>query len=301
VTDFYPQRAALARPSHHWRDAHGTWHTMELPTRSNSSGRTKLAFDRHDNAYVVLPDARIMAATARSGWRDWRIVFAAADVDNVSELILDRQRLERDGVLTVAYQEPGVPSGAPSAFRIADFRLGTGRRDRPRSTRPEAAPRPFEGTSGDASNLALNRAGTGFPSAFADDHQPALPPPLLNDGNLGTFWVSAGIQAGEGPTPEHPVHAGVDLGAPKLIAEVTMIPRAGFGPRAYTVEVSVDGEAWTQVASEPAAANGEVTTRFAPVTARHVRLRMTGGWDRIQPPRNVQVAELEVRASARPT
>jgi BNR repeat-containing family member/F5/8 type C domain len=296
VSDFYPQRAALAAPSHHWRDRQGEWHSMELPTRSNSSGRTKLAFDRHDNAYVVLPDARIMAATARSGWRDWRLVFAASDVDNVSELIYDRQRLRKDGVLTVAYQEPGVPRDAPSAYRIADFRLGTGQPDRPRSTEPEAAPVPFEGTADDASNLALNRTGTGFPAAFADDAQPSFPPSLANDGNLSTFWVSAGTQAGQGPTPEHPVHVGVDLGEPKRIGEVTMIPRPGFGPRAYTVEVSDDGQAWTQVAAEPDAPNDAVTSEFAAVTARHVRLRMTAGWDRIQPPRNVQVAELEVRA-----
>jgi hypothetical protein len=295
VSDFYPQRAALARPSHHWRDRDGSWHTMELPTRSNSSGRTKLAFDRHDTAYVVLPDARIMAATARSGWTDWKLVFEARDVDNVSELIFDRQRLERDGVLTVAYQEPGVPRNAPSAFRIADFRLGTGQGDRPKSTVPEAAPVPFEGTANDASNLALNRTGSGFPAAFADDHQAAFPPALLNDGNVGTFWVSAGTQAGQGPSPEHPIHAGVDLGAAKRIGEVTMIPRPAFGPTAYTVEVSGDGATWTEVAAVPAAPNDVVTTRFAPVTARHVRLRMTGAWDRIQPPRNVQVAELELR------
>jgi BNR repeat-containing family member len=147
VSDFYPQRAALARPSHHWRDARGTWHTVELPTRSNSSGRTKLAFDRHDTAYVVLPDARIMAATARSGWSDWTLVFAAADVEAVSELIVDRQRLRRDGVLTVAYQEPGVPAGAPSAFRIADFRLGGGGPDRPKAVEPEAEPVPYEGSA----------------------------------------------------------------------------------------------------------------------------------------------------------
>ena len=296
VSDFYPQRAALARPSHHWRDSHGRWHTLELPTRSNSSGRTKLAFDRHDNAYVVLPDARIVAATARSGWRDWRLVFAANDVENVSELIIDRQRLRKDGVLTVAYQEPGVPLHAPSAYRIADFRLGSRQRDKGRSVAPEAPPVPFEGTADDASNLALNRSGTGHPAAFADDHQAAFPAALANDGNLGTFWVSAGTQAGQGPSPDHPIHVGVDLGAPARVGEVTMIPRPGFGPSAYTVEVSRDGETWTQVAEVPAAPNDSATTRFAPVTARHVRLRTTGGWDRVQPPRNVQVAELELRA-----
>jgi hypothetical protein len=81
------------------------WHTFELPYHSGTSGRTKLLFDNHDTAFLILPDARIAAATAEHGWEDWRIVWGAEDVDNVSELIYDRQRLQHDGVLSVAYQE----------------------------------------------------------------------------------------------------------------------------------------------------------------------------------------------------
>ena len=147
-TSTYSQRAQYARPYHHWRDARGTWHSFELPTYSGSSGRTKLLFDRHDTAYVVLPDARIIAATAASGWRRWRIVFGAADVSNVSELIIDRQRIRKDGVLSVAYQEPSTTADAPSAFRVADFRLGTREPDRAKRTVPEAAPAPYEGSAG---------------------------------------------------------------------------------------------------------------------------------------------------------
>lgn len=149
VRDFYPNRRALARPYHHWRDADGTWRTIELPTLQGSSGRTKLAFDHNDDAYVVLPDARIIAASAKSNWTDWRIVWEAQDIDNVSELILDRQRLARDGVLTVAYQETSA-SNAPSAYRLADFRLGTGAPDRPKSAVPEAPPAPYAGSADDA-------------------------------------------------------------------------------------------------------------------------------------------------------
>lgn len=130
VSDFYARRARYARPIHAWRDRAGRWQTMVLPTRLGGHGRSKIAFDRRDNAYVVLPDARIMAATARSGWTDWRIVFGARGVDNVGELILDRQRLRRDGVLSVAYQVRGVAADAPSAYRVADFRLTAPRRIR---------------------------------------------------------------------------------------------------------------------------------------------------------------------------
>jgi BNR repeat-containing family member/F5/8 type C domain len=308
--DFYPDRAALARPYHHWRDAAGTWQTTPLPFRSGSAGRTKIAFDSDDNAYVVLPDARIVAASAASGWTDWELVFEDPDVENVSELIVDRQLVPEEGILSVAYQEPppDVPTcrtnasstQCASAYRVASFELGSAAPDAPRATEPEAAPRPFEGTAEDASNLALNREGEGFPEAFADSNQAAFPASLANDGNLNTFWVSSGTQAGQGPTPESPIHLGVDLGRAHPLAEVTMIPRVSFGPRAYTVQVSADREDWNEVAAVPAAPNASVTTGFETIAARYVRLRITDAYDSVQPPRNVQVAELEVRAGPVP-
>lgn len=146
VRDFYPDRARLARPYHTWRDEQGVWHRTELPTLQNSPGRTKLVFGLDDTAYVVLPDARVIAATRDSRWTDWRIVFSAPDVENVGELIVDRLRLAWDGVLTVGYQEPSE-GGAPSAYRIADFRLGTRELDCPKATEPEAPPRSYEGSA----------------------------------------------------------------------------------------------------------------------------------------------------------
>jgi hypothetical protein len=141
-TATYGQRARYARPYHHWRGADGTWHTAELPYYSGGSGRAKLVFASDETAYVVLPDARIVAATARNHWADWRTVFAARDVTNVGELIVDRQRVRREGILTVVYQEPGYPAGAPSAFRVADFELGSREGHRLKSTAAEAAPEP---------------------------------------------------------------------------------------------------------------------------------------------------------------
>jgi len=306
VGDFYVERNANATPFHHWRDAGGTWHTLQLPFRSGSAGRTKIAFDSADNAYVVLPDARIAAATAASGWTDWEIAFDDPAVDNVSELIIDRGRAREEGILTVAYQEPppDVPTcrtntSSPqcvSAYRLASFVLGSDDPHAPRETVPEAAPGEFAGYADDATNLALNRGGIGDPEAFADNSQPALPPALANDGSVESFWVSAGTASGQGPSPASPIHLGVDLGESHSLGEVTMVPRANFGPRAYSVEVSSDEVSWTEVAVAEHVPNRELTTRFPTVDARYVRLRITDSWDSVQPPRNVQVAELIVRA-----
>ena len=306
VGEFYVERAANATPYHHWRDADGTWHEERLPFRSGSAGRTKLAFDAADNAYVVLPDGRIAAAGATTGWTDWEIVFDDPEVEPVSELIVDRQRVRTDGILSVGYQEPppdvpacrggGSSSQCTSAFRMASFALGSAAADLPRETVPEDAPAPFAGFADDASNLALNRSGTGLPEASADGSQASFPAARANDGSVESFWVSDGTAAGDGPSETNPVHLGVDLGESHPLGEVTMVPRVNFGPRAYAVEVSADADGWTEVATVPFVTNGEVTTPFETTEARYVRLRITDSWDSVQPPRNVQVAELLVGA-----
>lgn len=123
VLDFYGERAAGARPQHSWRDLDGVWRTTPLPMLSGSAGRTKLVFDRRDDAFVVLPDGRIAAAHAATGWTDWRIVHDGDGIAPVNELVVDRQRIAYDGVLSIAYQERSPVRDAPSAFRVADFRL----------------------------------------------------------------------------------------------------------------------------------------------------------------------------------
>jgi hypothetical protein len=146
-------------------------------------------------------------------------------------------------------------------------------------------------------DLALNGLGAAWPAISASSSQATQPPTLANDGSAGTFWVAAGTKSGEGPSPEKAAYLTVDHGVPVTIAAVTMVPRVNYGPKAYAVEVSTDGQTWTEVASVPAAPNGPSTTTFAePVTARYLRLKITDSWDGTRPPRNVQVAELEERA-----
>ena len=133
-------------------------------------------------------------------------------------------------------------------------------------------------------NLARNGLGAPWPAASASGSQEAFPPALATDGAPGTFWVSDGTQRGDGPTPERPKLLAVDFGAPVTVREVRMVPRAGYGPRAYTIEASGDGTTWQAVAAVPAAPNAAVTTTFAPVEARALRLRITDGHDAQRPP-----------------
>ncbi|WP_156724816.1 BNR repeat-containing protein [Streptomyces apocyni] len=137
VTDYAADRAAHARVFHTHRATDGRWHTTELPEPPRSTQRTRLVFDRHDHAYAVLPKGTIVAASAASAWRDWRVVYDGTDLRAFGEVVVDELRLKEgeDGkegkegkegtVLSVLYQQ--TSSGTtPSPIRVADFALPDG-------------------------------------------------------------------------------------------------------------------------------------------------------------------------------
>ncbi|MCP4541025.1 MAG: Tat pathway signal sequence domain protein, partial [Chloroflexi bacterium] len=124
VTDFAAARLANGRPHHLWRDENGVWTKTEIPFLQGRVGRSKLVFDSFNTAYVVLPDLRIVAASADSQWTDWRLVFDAADVSIFGEVAIDRQRVKFDDVLSVLYRE-ALDGDNPAPVRLVDFQLGS--------------------------------------------------------------------------------------------------------------------------------------------------------------------------------
>jgi hypothetical protein len=66
----------------------------------------------------------------------------------------------------------------------------------------------------------------------------------------------------------------VDLGNEQPIGRVVMHWEKAYA-RAYTVEVSRDGSSWQQVSSTAAGDGGQDVVRFAPITARYVRVTGT--------------------------
>lgn len=281
-TATYPQRAQYAKPFHHWRDAEGVWHTMELPYYNNSAGRSKLLFSADDTAYLVLPDARIAAATAASNWEDWQIVFEDPAVDNIAELIVDRTRLELSGILSVAYQEDSQAKNEPSPFRVADFSIDPTANPVARSTEPEMTPVEYD--------------EPGVPTAEATSSQPGYPADLAVDGVRGTFWVSGGSAEGAGPQPDRPEVLTITYDEVQAINEVTVVPRLpDIGPKTFAIEALVDG-AWVRLGefTQP----GEATAHTVPLTRTDsIRLVITAAYDKGRTPekaRNVQVAEVEL-------
>jgi len=137
-TDMGRWGPAIARRYHHyWRDHDGTWRHFELSPVAGS--RPKLFFRENGDAiliyqscrdpmalgqdiYFVNGDLTVCAATAASGWTDWRLVHVE-EGPFINEMLGDAHRLAADGILSVMVQETPAVSGAPTVLRIVDLAL----------------------------------------------------------------------------------------------------------------------------------------------------------------------------------
>ncbi len=122
VTGYAADRVRWGRTFHLVRNADGSWTKREVPIPPDATGRTRIVFDRTDNAYLIMPYGRIVSASKASGWTDWTLVFDRPGMNAFGEVNVDYSRLSSEGVLSVFYQQRS--SGVtPSAVRVADFRL----------------------------------------------------------------------------------------------------------------------------------------------------------------------------------
>ncbi|GAA4146918.1 BNR repeat-containing protein [Actinomadura keratinilytica] len=128
VTDFTAQRKAYSRAFHLTRDASGKWRKVEIPVPVEAFGRSRIVFDEHDNAYVVLPFGRVVAASKAGGWTDWKLLFdgtfygGGRTLNAFGEVLVDDSRVAADGVLSVMYQRKSSGT-TPSSIRVIDFKL----------------------------------------------------------------------------------------------------------------------------------------------------------------------------------
>ena len=83
------------------------------------------------------------------------------------------------------------------------------------------------------------------------------------DGDRTTRWSSEFSD---------PQWIAIDLGEPVEIARVELLWEAAYG-KAYTIEVSSDGEAWAEVFRTEKGDGGRDEIRFPATRARWVRLR----------------------------
>ncbi|MEU1039398.1 BNR repeat-containing protein [Streptomyces sp. NPDC005551] len=122
TTGYVADRTAHGRAFHLRKNSSGGWAKTEIPVPLNSSQRTRLALDRYDNAYAVLPFGRIAGASKSSGYTDWRLLYDGGALNAFGEVLIDEMRVPQDGILSVMYQERSSGT-TPSALRVVDFRL----------------------------------------------------------------------------------------------------------------------------------------------------------------------------------
>jgi hypothetical protein len=124
VSNYVGQRVSSGRAFHVYRNASGAWTKVEIPVALNAFGRSRIVFDSADNAYVVMPYGRVVAASKASNWTDWTVRFDGASLNAFGEVLVDDYRVRVDGVLSIMYQQKSTGT-TPSPIRVIDFRLNS--------------------------------------------------------------------------------------------------------------------------------------------------------------------------------
>ncbi len=117
---------------------------------------------------------------------------------------------------------------------------------------------------------------------------------LAVDGDLSTFWVSQGIQPGQGPGKGKSEWLGANFSAPTTVSGVRVLGRHNYGPKRCRLLASKDGRTFEPATEEFAVRNGEhAQVRCEPIEAQQFRLELLDAYDARFPdsPRNVQVCE----------
>ena len=102
----------------YWRAASGTWTRTAMGLPVVASFRGKLAISSSNNVYAVLPDLRIAAASAASGFATWVVLNIADSGRFFSDPLIDTARLAAEDKLTISY-----PQKSSSSIYLLDYTL----------------------------------------------------------------------------------------------------------------------------------------------------------------------------------
>lgn len=133
VVSYVPERfqtacandRSQAQPHHLWRDGAGRWTKDEIRPGGKDVNqgydRSKAFVDAADNLYVLLPDLRLLGASAATDWTDWQLLWDGRSRGNYGEAIID-YNLTRvaDGVSVVYMKDT---SGTTGELHVLDLKL----------------------------------------------------------------------------------------------------------------------------------------------------------------------------------
>jgi len=130
-------------------------------------------------------------------------------------------------------------------------------------------------------------------SVSGSSFQSGYPPTNAVDGNTSTFWVSSGVNPGQGPTTNHPEWLAVTFPRQVAVSEFLVYPRpvnGGYGPKA--MQMWLNG---TAVYSGTMSGTATLDVPLSkPIYATNAELYITSSYDPTYPTnsRNVQVVEM---------
>jgi hypothetical protein len=115
-----------AQPFHLWRAADGKWTKTQIRPgeRDVNQGydRSKIFVDDADNLYVLLPNLRLVGATAATQWTDWQLVWDGSGRGNYGEAIIDRELSKVAPGVSILYMKD--TSGSTGELHVLDLKMG---------------------------------------------------------------------------------------------------------------------------------------------------------------------------------
>lgn len=117
-----------AQPFHLWRAADGSWTKTQIKLGGQDVNqgydRAKIFVDASDNAYVLLPDLRLVGASARTQWTDWQLLWDGRSRGNYGEAIIDVGLTRAAAGVSVLYMKD--TSSNTGELRVLDLRIASG-------------------------------------------------------------------------------------------------------------------------------------------------------------------------------
>ncbi len=139
----------------------------------------------------------------------------------------------------------------------------------------------------------LPDTGNNTPSSAiaASSSQPGHPARHAIDGDQETFWVSGGVQPGEGPTAEQPQWLELCFDRPVAASRVVVQGRPGYGPKRCRLESASPAGGAERLAEFELKTDERKSVTFDRFTSERFRLVILDANDPKHPhaPRNVQI------------
>jgi hypothetical protein len=115
-----------AQPFHLWRAADGTWTKTEIQLGGKDVNqgydRSKIFVDEGDNVYVLMPDLRLVGASAASQWTDWQLLWDGRSRDNYGEVIIDFNLTRTAKGVSVLYMKD--TNSTTGELHVLDLKIG---------------------------------------------------------------------------------------------------------------------------------------------------------------------------------